>query len=102
MGNNVLFGFDDMLSAVGDWFHPTVRVHQGCLLSPTLFNIFLEWIMEEVLDSASSTVGIGGINISNLRYADDINIVVGSDTKLAKLVQRLYSYLQKVWHGDKY
>ena len=73
--------------AVGDWFHPTVRVCQGCLLSPTLFSIILEWIMGEVLDSASSMVSIGSRSISNLRYAEDIAIVAGSDTKLFKLVQ---------------
>ena len=99
-----LFGFDDKLitlicqlykqasstvmfqCAMGDLFCPTVRVHQGCLLSPTLFNIFLEWIMGEVLDSASSTQIIGGRNISNFRYADYADIMVGSDAKLAKMV----------------
>ena len=42
-----------------------------------------------MLDSASSTVSIGGRNISNLRYADDIDIIARSDTELAKLVQSL-------------
>ena len=45
--------------------------------------------MGETLDSASSTVSIGGRNISNLRHADDIDIVEGNDTELAKLVQSL-------------
>ena len=81
--------------AVGDWFHPRVRVCQGCLLSLTLFSIFLEWIMGEALGSASNTVSIGSRNISNLRYADDIDIVTGSDTKLAKLVQSQDSVSRK-------
>ena len=81
--------------AVGDWFCPTVRVCQGCPLSPTLFNIFLEYIMEEVLDSASSMVCIGSRNIQNLRYADDIDIVARSHTKLVKLLQSLDSVSRK-------
>ena len=108
-----LFGFDDMLitficqlykqarivvmfqGAVDDWFCLTVRVCQDCLLSSTLFNIFLEWIMGEALDNASSMVSISSRNISNLRYADDINIVARSDTELAKLVQSLDSVSRK-------
>ena len=75
--------------AVGDWFY------QGFLLSPTLFNIFLELIMGEALDSASNTVSIDGRNISNLRYADDIDTVARSDTELATLVQSLVSVSRK-------
>ena len=79
---------------VGDWFCPTVRVHQDCLLSPTLFSIFLEWILGEVLDSASSMVSIGSRNISDLRY-DDIDIMARSGTELAKFVQSLDSVSRK-------
>ena len=60
-------------SSVGDWFRTTVGVRQGCLLSPTLFNIFLERIMTDASEDHEGTVSIGGRTITNLRFADDID-----------------------------
>ena len=57
---------------IGDWFRTTVGVRQGCLLSPTLFNIFLERIMTDALEDHEGTVSIGGRTVTNLRFADDI------------------------------
>ena len=87
--------YDKATSAVcfngstGDWFRTTVGVRQGCLLSPTLFNIFLETIMADALEDHKSTVSIGGRTISNLRFADDIDGLAGSKLELANLVERL-------------
>ena len=75
-------------SSIGDWFRTTVGVRQGCLLSPTLFNIFLERIMTDALEDHGSTVSIGGRTITSLRFADDIDGLAGRD-ELAKLVERL-------------
>ena len=47
-------------NGIGEWFRTTVGVRQGCLLSPTLFNIFLERIMEVALEHHKGTVSIGG------------------------------------------
>ena len=58
--------------STGEWFRATVGVRQGCLLSPTLFYIFLERIMCEVLDDHEGSVIIGGRLITNFRFADDI------------------------------
>ena len=51
--------------STGEWFRTTVGIQQGCLLSPTFFNIFLERIMCE------GSVNIGGRLIINFRFADD-------------------------------
>ena len=59
-----------MVAYVGEWFRTTVGVRQGCILSPTLFNVFLERIMTDALEDHQGTVSIGGI-ITNLRFADD-------------------------------
>ena len=71
------------------WFITTIGVRQGSLLSPTLFNIFLERIMADALEDHKSTVSIGGRTISNIRFADDIDGLAGSELELANLVERL-------------
>ena len=73
-------------SSVGDWFRTTVGVRQGCLLLPTLFNIFLERIMTDALEDHEGTVSIGGRPITNLRFADDIDGLAGEEEELANLV----------------
>ena len=75
-------------SSIGDWLRTTVGVRQGCLLSPTLFNIFLERIMTDALDDYDGTVSIGGRTITNLCFADDIDDLAGEEEELAKLVER--------------
>ena len=74
---------------IGEWFRTTVGVRQGCLLSPTLFNIFLERIMSEALEEHEGTVSIGGRNITNLRFADDIDGVAGNEDELTELIRHL-------------
>ena len=80
--------YDKATSAVcfngstGGWFRTTVRVRQSCLLSPTLFNIFLERIMAGALGDHKSTVSTGGRTISNLRFTDDIGGLAASELEL--------------------
>ena len=76
-------------NSIADWFRTTVGVRQGCVLSPTLFNIFLERIMTDALNDHEGTVSIGGRNITNLRFADDIDGLAGREEELADLVERL-------------
>ena len=75
--------------SVGQVFNTTVGVRQGCILSPTLFNIFLEQIMQETLHNHSSSVSIGGYPLCNLRFADDIDLMAGSEQELQNLTDRL-------------
>ena len=76
-------------SSIGDWFRTTVGVRQGCILSPTLFNIFLERIMTDALQDHEGTVSIAGRTITNLRFADDIDGLAGEEEELANLVEHL-------------
>ena len=78
-----------MNDSIGEWFRTTVGVKQGCLLSPTLFNIFLERIMSDALEEHDGKVSIGGRNITNLRFADDIDALAEEEQELEALVESL-------------
>ena len=78
-----------MNGSIGEWFRTTLGVRQGCLLSPTLFNILLERIMSNALDEHDGKVSIGGRNITNLRFADDIDALFEEEQELEALVESL-------------
>ena len=60
-----------------DWFQIRKGVHQGCILSPCLFNLYAEYIMRNArLDEAQAGIKIARRNINNLRYADDTTLMV--------------------------
>ena len=75
--------------SIEDWFRTTVAVRQGCLLSPTLFKVFLEKAMTDALENHEGTVRIGGRIIINLRFADDIDGLAGKEEELENLVKTL-------------
>src|SRR6218665_366054 len=64
-------------------------VRQGCVLSPTLFNIVAEMVMRETLEGYEGGVQIGGRRITNLRYADDIILKANTVEELQTLTRRL-------------
>ena len=78
-----------MNGSIGEWFRTTVGVRQGCLLSPTVFNIFLERIISEALEEHDGKVSIGGRNITNLRFAHDIDALAEEKQELEALVESL-------------
>ena len=78
-----------MNGSIGEWFRTTVGVRQGRLLSPTLFNIFLEQIMSDALEEHDGKVSIGGRNITNLRFSDDIDALAEEEQELEALVESL-------------
>ena len=58
-----------------DWFKIGKGVHQGCMMSPCLFNLYAEYIMKNArLDEAQAGIKIARRNINNLRYADDTTL----------------------------
>ena len=72
--------------STGEWFRTTVGVRQGCLLSPTLFNIFLERTMCEALDDHEGSVSIGVRLLTKFRFVDDI---VVNEEEVGVLIDRL-------------
>ena len=62
-----------------DWFQIGKGVHQGCILSPRLFNLYSEYIMRNAgQDEAQAVIKIARRNINNLRYADDTTLMAES------------------------
>ena len=63
-----------------DWFQIRKGVRQGCILSACLFNLYAEYIMQNVsLDEAQAGIKISGRNINNFRYTDDITLMEESE-----------------------
>ena len=72
------------------WFKIGKGVHQGCILSPYLFNLYAEYIMWNVgLDEAQAGIKIAGRNINNLRYADDTTLMAESKEELQSLFMKV-------------
>ena len=69
-----------------NWFQIRKGVCQGCILSPCLFNLHAEYIMQNArLDEAQAGIKIAGRNINNLRYADDTTLRAESEEELKSL-----------------
>ena len=71
-----------------DWFQIGKGVHQGCELSPCLFNFHAEYIMRNAgLEEAQAGIKAAGRNINNLRYADDTTLVAESEELKSPLMK---------------
>ena len=73
-----------------DWFKIGKGVHQGCVLSPCLFNLHVEYIMQIAgVDDSQPGIKIAGRNINNLRYADYTTLIAKCREELKSLLMRV-------------
>ena len=80
-----------------DWFQIRKGVHQGCILSPCLLNLYAEYIMRNAgLEEAQAGIKITGRNINNLRYADDTILMAESEEELKNLLMKVKEESEKV------
>ena len=80
-----------------DWLQIRKGVHQGCTLSPCLFNLYAEYITPNSgLDEAQAGIKIAGRNINNLRYEDDTTLMAESEEELIILLMKLKEESEKV------
>ena len=80
-----------------DWLQIGKGLHQGCILSPCLFNLYVEYIMRNAgLDEAQAGIKIARRNINNFRYADDTILMAESKEELKKLLMKLKEESEKV------
>ena len=80
-----------------DWFQIGKGVHQGCILSCYLFNLYAEYIMQNAgLDEAQIGINIARRNVNNLRYADDATLMAESEEELKSLLMKVKEESKKV------
>ena len=73
-----------------DWFQIGKGLHQGCILSPFLFNFYAEYIMRNAgLEETQAGIKVAGRNIKNLRYADDTTLMAESEEELKSLLMKV-------------
>ena len=80
-----------------DWFQIGNELYQGCISSPCLFNLYVEYIMRNTgLDEAYAGIKIARRNINNLRYADDTTLMAESEEELKCLLMKVKEESEKV------
>ena len=73
-----------------DWFQIEKGVPQGCILSPCLFNLYAEYIMQNVrLDEAQAGIKTVGRNVNNLRYANGTTLMAEREEELKNLLKKV-------------
>ena len=81
-----------------DWFQIGKGVHQGCILSPCIFNLYAEYIIRNTgLEEAQAGIRIAGRNVNNLRYEDDTTLMAESEEELKSLSMKVKVESGKSW-----
>ena len=79
-----------------DWLQVGKGVYQGCILSPCLFNLHADYIMQNAgMDKVQSGIKIAGRNINNLRYTDDTTLMAKSEGGLKSLLMKVKEESEK-------
>ena len=79
-----------------DWFQIGKGLRQGCILSPYLFNLHAEYIMQNaILDESQAGIQISGRNINNLSYADDTTLMAENEEELNSLLMKVKEEREK-------
>ena len=79
-----------------DWFQTGKGVCQGCILSPCLFNLYAEYIMQNAgLDEAQAGIKIARRNLNNFRYGDDTTLMAESEEELESLLIKVKEEAEK-------
>ena len=79
-----------------DWFKIGKGVHQGCILSPCLFNLYAEYIIRNaILDQTQAGIKISRRNINKLRYADDTTVMAEHEEELKSLSMKVKEESEK-------
>ena len=80
-----------------DWFQIEKGVRQGCILSPCLFNLYVEYIMSKAgLDETQAGIKVSQRNINNFRYANDNTLMAESEKELKSLLVKVKEESEKV------
>ena len=80
-----------------DWLKVEKGVHQGCMLSPCLFNLYAGYILRNAgVEEAQAGIKIAVRNINNLRYADDTTFMAESEEELKSLLMKVKEQSEKV------
>ena len=80
-----------------DWFQIGMGVHQSCILSSCLFNLYAKYIMQNAgLDEAQAGIKIARRNTNNLRYSDDTSIMAEREEELKSLLMKVKEENEKV------
>ena len=81
-----------------DWFQTGKGIHQGCILSLCLFNVYAEYIMRNTgLEEAQAGIKIARRNINNLKYADDTTLMAEGEGELKSLLMKVKEESEKSW-----
>ena len=86
-----------------DWFQIGKGVHQGCILSPRLLNLYAEYITKNArLDEAQTGIKTARRNINHLRYADNTTLMAESEEELKSLLMKVKEESEKHWLKTQY